>query len=54
MQLIRVNMAQVQSFMGPSRFAETAAAIPQDTLLLEIGPHAVLQAPLRQNYPSHQ
>ena len=54
MQGISENVAQVQSFVGPLRFAEAAAAIPHDTLLLEIGPQAVLQAPLRRNCPSHQ
>ena len=45
---------QVQSFVSHVRFTEATAAIPKDVLLLEVGPHALLRAPLRQNLPTHQ
>ena len=45
---------QVQSFVTHVRFTEATAAIPKDVLLLEVGPHALLRAPLRQNLPGHQ
>ena len=45
---------QVQSFVTHVRFTEATAAIPKDAVLLEVGPHALLRAPLRQNLPGHQ
>ena len=45
---------QVQSFVTHVRFTEATAAIPKDVVLLEVGPHALLRAPLRQNLPGHQ
>ena len=41
--------AQVQSYVSRVRFVEACTAIPADALLLEIGPHALLRSPLRQN-----
>ena len=41
--------AQVQSYVSRVRFVEACAAIPADALLLEVGPHALLRSPLRQN-----
>ena len=35
--------------MSRVRFVEACAAIPADALLLEVGPHALLRSPLRQN-----
>ncbi len=39
----------VQSYVSRVRFVEACAAIPADALLLEVGPHALLRSPLRQN-----
>ena len=39
---------QVQSFKSRVLFREACAAIPEDALLLEVGPHAILRSPLRQ------
>ena len=39
---------QVQSFRSRVLFREACAAIPEDALLLEVGPHAIMRAPLRQ------
>ena len=47
-------IVQVQSFVTHVRFTEATAAIPKDAVLLEVGPHALLRAPLRQNLPGHQ
>ena len=41
--------AQVQSYVSRVRFVEACAAVPADALLLEVGPHALLRSPLRQN-----
>jgi len=42
----------VQSYVSRVRFVEACAAIPADALLLEVGPHALLRSPLRQNRAS--
>ena len=42
-------VAQVQSYVSRVRFVEACAAVPADALLLEVGPHALLRSPLRQN-----
>ena len=39
----------MQSYVSRVRFVEACTAIPGDALLLEIGPHALLRSPLRQN-----
>ncbi len=39
----------MQSYTSHVRFTEACAAIPADALLLEVGPHALLRSPLRQN-----
>ena len=39
----------MQSYVSCVRFMEACAAIPADALLLEVGPHALLRSPLRQN-----
>ena len=39
----------MQSYVSRVRFVEACAAIPADALLLEVGPHALLRSPLRQN-----
>lgn len=40
--------AQVQSFKSRVLFRDACAAIPADAVLLEVGPHAIMRAPLRQ------
>ena len=45
---------QVQSFVAHVRFTEATAAIPKEAVLLEVGPHDLLKALLRQNCQSHQ
>ena len=44
----RAARAQVQSFKSRVLFREACAAIPADAVLLEVGPHAIMRAPLRQ------
>ena len=39
----------MQSYVSRVRFVEACAAVPADALLLEVGPHALLRSPLRQN-----
>lgn len=39
---------QVQSFKSRVLFREACAAFPEDAVLLEVGPHAILRSPLRQ------
>ena len=41
--------AQVQSYKSRVLFKGACGAIPEDALLLEIGPHAIMRSPLRQN-----
>ncbi len=41
--------SQVHSYVSHVRFMEACAAVPADALLLEVGPHALLRSPLRQN-----
>lgn len=41
--------AQVQSYKSRVLFKGACAAIPEDAVLLEIGPHGIMRAPLRQN-----
>ncbi len=38
----------MQSFKSRVLFREACAAIPADAVLLEVGPHAIMRAPLRQ------
>jgi len=45
----RAGAVQVHSYVSHVRFMEACAAIPADALLLEVGPHALLRSPLRQN-----
>ena len=40
---------QVQSYKSRVLFKGACSAIPEDALLLEIGPHAIMRSPLRQN-----
>ena len=40
---------QVQSYKSRVLFKGACGAIPEDALLLEIGPHAIMRSPLRQN-----
>lgn len=41
--------AQVQSYKSRVLFKGACSAIPEDAVLLEVGPHAIMRAPLRQN-----
>jgi fatty acid synthase len=40
---------QVQSYKSRVQFKAACAAIPEDAVVLEVGPHAIMRAPLRQN-----
>ena len=40
---------QVQSYKSRVLFKGACGAIPEDALLLEVGPHAIMRSPLRQN-----
>ena len=40
---------QVQSYKSRVLFKGACSAIPEDAVLLEVGPHAIMRAPLRQN-----
>lgn len=40
---------QVQSYKSRVLFKGACSAIPADAVLLEVGPHAIMRAPLRQN-----
>ena len=40
---------QVQSYKSRVLFKGACSAIPEDALLLEVGPHAIMRSPLRQN-----
>ena len=40
---------QVQSYKSRVLFKGVCGAIPEDALLLEVGPHAIMRSPLRQN-----
>ena len=40
---------QVHSYLNRVRFTETAMAVPDNAVLLEVGPHALLRSALRQN-----
>ena len=42
---------QVHSYRNPVLFTGAAKDIPEDALLVEIGPHAILKSPLRQSRP---
>ena len=39
----------MQSYKSRVQFKAACAAIPEDAVLLEVGPHAIMRAPLRQN-----
>ena len=39
----------MQSYKSRVLFKGACSAIPEDALLLEVGPHAIMRAPLRQN-----
>lgn len=39
----------MQSYKSRVQFKAACAAIPEDAILLEVGPHAIMRAPLRQN-----
>ncbi|KAK9904717.1 hypothetical protein WJX75_001194 [Coccomyxa subellipsoidea] len=39
----------VQSYKSRVQFKAACAAIPEDAVVLEVGPHAIMRAPLRQN-----
>ena len=39
----------MQSYKSRVLFKGACSAIPEDALLLEIGPHAIMRSPLRQN-----
>ena len=43
---------QVHSFRNQVRFTEAAKHLPENAVLIEIGPHAILRSALRQNRPS--
>jgi fatty acid synthase len=40
---------QVQSYKSRVLFKGACGAVPEDAVLLEVGPHAIMRAPLRQN-----
>ena len=40
---------QVHSYLNRVRFTDTAKAVPDNAVLLEVGPHALLRSALRQN-----
>ena len=42
---------QVHAYRNPVLFTDAAKAVPNGALLLEIGPHSILRAPLRQSRP---
>ena len=42
---------QVHSYRNRVLFTAAVAAIPQDAVLVEIGPHSVMKSPLRQGRP---
>ena len=42
---------QVHSYRNPVLFTEAARAVPDDALLIEIGPHSILRSALRQSRP---
>lgn len=42
---------QVHSYRNPVLFTGAAKAIPDNALLVEIGPHSILRSPLRQSRP---
>lgn len=44
-----IYVPQVHSYLNRVRFTETAAAVPDNAVLLEVGPHALLRSALRQN-----
>lgn len=44
-------MSQVHSYRNSVLFTSAAAQIPDNALLLEIGPHSILRSPLRQCRP---
>ena len=39
----------MQSYKSRVLFKGACGAIPEDAVLLEVGPHAIMRAPLRQN-----
>lgn len=39
----------MQSYKSRVLFKAACGAIPEDAVVLEIGPHAIMRAPLRQN-----
>ena len=43
------RLAQVQSYRSRVLFKAACGAIPEDALLLEVGPHGIMRSPLRQN-----
>ena len=47
--LMHIAAAQVNSFRNQVLFRTAATQIPDGAILLEVGPHAVLRALLRQN-----
>ena len=42
-------VAQVASYKSRVLFKGACGAIPEDALLLEVGPHGIMRSPLRQN-----
>ena len=44
-----ISCMQVQSYKSRVLFRSACSAIPEDALLLEVGPHAIMRSPLRQN-----
>jgi acyl transferase domain-containing protein len=46
---LNANWLQVQSYKSRVLFKAACAAIPEDAVVLEVGPHAIMRAPLRQN-----
>ncbi len=42
-------MAQVHGYASRVLFRQACGAIPRDAVCLEVGPHALLRSPLRQN-----
>lgn len=44
--------AQVHSYVNPVRFTDAVMRIPDNVLLVEIGPHSILRSPVRQCRPA--
>lgn len=44
-------LLQVHSYRNPVLFTDAAAQIPENAVIVEIGPHSILRSPLRQNRP---